>query len=121
MMQVVRLTAADARLLAARFAEHGNSHRRMRCALEDAGAVALAERLSALRGLERSFGVDLGSVCQLHLRRDDPATHPIERGVIEYITATWQSEGGQEVLLLMDNLRRVRELMEGRLVPEPEP
>jgi hypothetical protein len=120
-MDVVRLAAADARLLAARYTQHGNSHRRMRGALEEAGAVAAAERLIVLRKVERSFGVDLGRVCALHLRRDDPALHPVERAVIEYITATLSTSTGDEVLLLLDNLRRVRELMEGRLVAEPEP
>jgi hypothetical protein len=47
--------------------------------------------------------------------------HPIERAVIEYITATLATANGDELLLLLDNLRRVRELMEGRLVAEPEP
>ena len=119
-MDVVRLVAADARLLAARYTQHGNSHRRMRGALEEAGAVAAAERLTALRTMERSLRVDLGRVCSLHLRRDDPELHPIERAVIEYITATLSTANGEEVLLLLDNLRRVRELMEGRLVAEPE-
>ena len=120
-MDVVRLAAADARLLAARYAQHGNSHRRMRGALEEAGAAAAAARLTVLRSLERSFGVDLGRVCSLHFRRDEPGLHPVERAVIEYITATLATAQGDEVLLLLDNLRRVRELMEGRLVAEPEP
>lgn len=120
-MEVVRLAASDARLLAARYTRHGNSHRRMRSALEEAGALAAAERLTALRRMERSFGVDLGRVCSLYQRREDPALHPLERAVIEYITATLSGAGGDEVLLLLDNLRRVRELMEGRLVAEPEP
>ena len=80
-MDVVRLAAADARLLAARYTQHGNSQRRMRGALEEAGAVAAAERLAVLRKVEHSFGVDLGRVCALHLRRDDPALHPVERAV----------------------------------------
>jgi hypothetical protein len=120
-MEVIRLTASDARLLASRFGEHSNSNRRMCAALREADAVAAADRLMALRGLERAFGVDLGNVCHMHERRHLPAMHPIERVVVEYITATRQTDDGEEVLLLMDNLRRVRELMEGRLVPEPEP
>ena len=120
-MHVVRMTAQDARLLAARYTEHGNSQRRMRAALAEAGVPAAADRLKALRSMERSFGVDLGQVCALYLRRDDPALHPLERSVIEYITATHTTAAGDDILLLVDNLRRVRELMEGRLVPEPEP
>jgi hypothetical protein len=120
-MHVVRLTANDARLLAARFTQHGNSQRRMRAALEEAGAAAGAARLVALRAMERTFGVDLGQVCALYVRRDDSALHPVERSVIEYITATHRSAAGDDILLLLDNLWRVRELMEGRLVAEPEP
>ena len=120
-MHVVRMSTVDARLLAARYTEHGNSQRRMSVALEEAGASAAAQRLGALRTMEKSFGVDLGQVCALYFRREDPALHPLERSVIEYITATHASANGDEILLLLDNLRRVRELMEGRLVAEPEP
>ena len=117
-MQVISLTASDCRVLAARYAEHGNSHRRMRDALREAGAAEVCERLTALRALERRFDVDLGEVCGRYQRRADPKTHPIERLVIRFITE--ERHGGDHVWVLLDRVRQLRELKEGRLVGEPE-
>ena len=117
-MQVISLTASDCRVLAARYAEHGNSHRRMREALLEAGAVPASDRLAALRGLERQFDVDLGEVCWRFERRADPANHPIERFIIRYITQ--ERQGGEQLWVLLDRVRQLRELKEGRLVGEPE-
>ena len=121
-MQVLRLSASDARLLAARFTEHGNSHQRMCAALKDAGTRAVPARLRALRALERRFDVDLGSICFRFQRRDDPGVHPIERLVVQYITrpARGAHPDAADVWILLDHVRRVRELKEGRLVGEPD-
>lgn len=120
-MEVLRLTPADRDLLAARCGEHGNSHRRMMSALGEAGADAPLARLRALRILERRFEVDLGSLCWRLGRVDDPATHPIERYIVQYVTRVRTDEhGNEELLVLLDNVRQVRELMEGRLVGEPD-
>jgi hypothetical protein len=120
-MEVLRLSPGDCRLLAARYGEHDNSHRRMVAALEEADADAPLARLRALRMLERRFGIDLGSLCWRQNRVDHPGTHPIERYIVQYVTRVRRGEGGmQELLVLLDNVRHVRELMEGRLVGEPE-
>jgi hypothetical protein len=120
-VEVLRLTAADACLLAARFAEHGNSQRRMAAALEEAGARETVRRLRALRSLERTFGIDLGNVCFRFRRRHDPRMHPIERSVVEYVTRVGRAgpDAEEEIWVLVDHVRRIRELMEGRLVAEP--
>jgi hypothetical protein len=121
MMEVVCLTEQDRRLLAARFGEHGNSLRRMKSALVEAGARAAAERLVALRQLERRYNVDLGEICHRYGRRNQPDTHPIERFVMSYIAEERAPPHGRpELWVLLDRLRQVRELMEGRLVGEPE-
>jgi hypothetical protein len=117
-MNVIALTASDCRVLAARYGEHGNSHRRLRQALLEAGAVPASERLTALRRLERQFDVDLGEVCWRFERRADPANHPIERFIIRYITQ--ERQGGEQLWVLLDRVRQLRELKEGRLVGEPE-
>ena len=77
-MDVVCLSAEDCRLLSTRFAEHGNSHRRMSGALKASGATEALERFGALRRLEAKFEIDLGSLCHRFERRNDPATHPLE-------------------------------------------
>lgn len=119
MMEVLRLTPGDRDLLAARFGEHANSYRRMVGALKEAGAPGPLARLRALRDLERRFEVDLGSICWRLGRVDDPQTHPIERYIVQYVTRQNTDEHGEEELLvLLDNVRQVRELMEGRLVGE---
>lgn len=120
-MEVIRLTPGDCGLLAARFGEHDNSHRRMAAALQEAGAHEPLERLRALRRLERRFEVDLGSICWRHARRENPEVHPIERYVVDYVTQSCTGDDGtEELLVLLDRVRQVRELMEGRLVGEPE-
>ena len=119
-MRVVCLTAADRRLLAARFAEHANSHRRMRTAFLDAGAASAVDRLDLLRRLEHRFRIDLGSVCHRFERRDRPETHPIERMVLNYVAELHASaDGAPELWVLLDRVEEIRELMEGRLVGEP--
>ncbi|MGH7503753.1 MAG: hypothetical protein ACREL7_18660 [Longimicrobiales bacterium] len=121
-MHVVGLSTSDRALLCARFGRHGNSHRRMRSVLVDAGiAGGAVAQLDALRALERQFAVDLGSVCWRYERRDDARTHPIERSVIAYITECRSSEDGEVLWLMLDRLREIRDLMEGRLVGEPKP
>jgi hypothetical protein len=90
----------------------------MQSALLEAGAGEVATRLVMLRRLERQFDVDLGEVCYRYERKDDPATHPIERVIISYITQARQ--GGGELWVLLDRVRQLRELKEGRLVGEPE-
>jgi hypothetical protein len=120
-VRVLRLELSDCVLLDARYAQHGNSQRRMLEALREAGAGAAAERLRALRGLERRFGVDLGSLCHRFRRRDRPETHPIERFIVEHVTELRRGAGGRDELwVLLDHVRQVRELMEGRLVGKPE-
>lgn len=122
-MEVVCLGLDDRRLLAARFAEHGNSQRRMRAALLEGGSTEAAERLEALRLVERHFGVDLGSLCHRFARREDAATHPLERGVLDFVACRrLRRDGAEELWVLVDRVRQVRELVEGdRLVLEPEP
>lgn len=121
-MDVVCLSAGDCRLLAARFAEHGNSHRRMAGALREAGAVELVERLAALRRMEIHFAVDLGSLCHRFERRDAPAIHPLERAVLDYV-ASWGRRGdrAEELWVRLDRVRQVRDLIdEDELVSEPD-
>ena len=117
-MNVVCLSVPDRQLLMVRFAQHGNSHRRMRRALAEAG-VAVG-RLDALRRMEHRFQIDLGSLCHRWGRRDLAQTHPLERLVVNYITETRQCGAGEDELwVLLDRVAEVRELMEGRLVGEP--
>jgi hypothetical protein len=123
-MDVISLTAADCRLLTARYAEHDNSHRRMSSALAESGSTRSLERLRALRSMEVHFGVDLGSLCFRFTHRNDKGTHPIEQTVLAYM-AQWRSSstGGDELWVLLDRVREVRELMqeeEGQLAREPE-
>jgi hypothetical protein len=107
-------------LLAARYIEHGNSHKRMTVALREAGASAAADRLHGLRSLEHRFDVDLGLLCQWYERRDAAATHPIERTLITYLTRS-QNNSEAEVWILLDRVRELRAFLEeGRLVGEPE-
>lgn len=121
MREVIRLGTGDCRLLAARFREHGNSHRRMVAALSEANAEETLARLRALRILERRFEIDLGSICWRLGRVTEPNIHPIERYVVQYVTRVHVEDDGTEVvLILLDNVRQVRELMEGRLVGEPD-
>lgn len=144
-MDLVALTLEDYRALVARFGEHGNSHRRMMGALREAGASAALERLRALRRMERRFDVDLGALCWRVEHRDDPATHPIERWVLDYVTRRSREgrarpvpESGRSLGLpleqesaphadathlwvMLDRLREVRAWIdEGRMVPESE-
>ena len=117
MAELLWLTRFDCGLLAARFAEHGNSQRRMLNALEEASAGDAFARLCALRQLEKHFDVDLGMVCHHFEHRNDKDTHPIQRAVMNYV-AQWhvRVEGVQELHVRIDRVREVRDLVEdGRL------
>ena len=106
-------------LLAARYAEHANSHRRMALALGEAGAHESIDRLDTLRELERRFDIDLGMLCHWHQERDARETHPVQRAIIHYLTA--QQSTGSELWIRLDRLRELRDLLEeSRLVGEPE-
>lgn len=117
-MQVVCLSATDRGLLCARFAQHGNSHRRMFDALADAGADDAGARLLALRRLERTFDLDLAEICHRFARRDHEQTHPIERQVLGFIAEERTSHDGAQLWVLPERVRQVRELMHGKLVGE---
>jgi hypothetical protein len=118
-VEVVALTASDQRLLAARYAEHENSHRRMADALRDAGAADAAARLDALRRIEHHFDLDLGLICHRFARRHAPDTHPLERAVIEYLAEVRCDEAGRELLwVIPGRARQLDDLMHGRLVGE---
>lgn len=120
-MNVVCLSAAERRLLLARYERHGNSPRRMRAALLDVGAREAAQHIVALRRLERRFDVDLAQVCYRFTHRVDAGVHPLERWVMSYIAELHpphEEEG--DLWVLLDRLREVRDLMEGRLVGEQE-
>jgi hypothetical protein len=123
-MDILSLTPTDCRLLKARYTEHGNSHRRMTNALAEASAYAARERLAALRAMEIRFSIDLASLCYRFAHRSDPGTHVIEQTVLAYV-AQWRcsSDGREELWVLLDRVREVRELMEegeGQLAREPE-
>jgi hypothetical protein len=120
-VDVVCLTAEDCRLLSKRFAEHGNSHRRMAGALKEAGETETLERFGELRRLEARFEIDLGSLCHRFERREHPTTHPLERMILTYV-ATWtaSSDGTGKLWVRLDRVREVRELIgEGERVGEP--
>ena len=119
-MNVVALTETDRRLLATRYAEHGNSHKCMHDALVRAGDDNFAARLNALREMEKLFDLDLGLVCHLYAHRNDGTRHPIERLVIEFITDAHAPSRDGMVCVLPDRVRQVRELMQGRLVGDRE-
>jgi hypothetical protein len=120
-VNIVCLSRTDRSLLGARFAEHGNSHRRMREAFSEAGPEDTVARLDTLRRLERTFEIDLGSLCHRFEKRNLPETHPVERMVVDYITETRvTAEGREELWVKLDRVARVRELMDGRLVGEPD-
>ncbi len=120
-MDVVRLSVEDHALLCARFGEHGNSQRRMRDALAEAhDALGTLERLGALRAMERSLDVDLGSICWRWAHRGDAATHPLEHTVMEYVAEPRGAGDAWQLWIWIDRVRQLRELMEGRLVGERE-
>jgi hypothetical protein len=120
-VEVVRLSHTDCALLAARYGEHGNSHKRMSVALREAGAGEAADRLMGLRKLEHRFDVDLGLLCNWYVRRGAESTHPIERTLITYLTRSQLAGEGGEVWVLLDRVRQLRAFLEeGRLVGEPE-
>ena len=120
MTHVVCLTASDQSLLRARWAEHNNSQRRMMDALTEAGAVEAGERLGALRAIEKRYDLDLAEICFRHAHRNDDTTHPIERMVLDFIAEERDVEHDIQLLILPDRVRQVRELMNGKLVGDPE-
>jgi hypothetical protein len=121
MMNVVCLTAFDRGLLYARFAEHGNSYRRMFDALQEAGAEDASGRLFALRRIEKEFDLDLAEICHRHAHRNDERTHPIERFVIDFIAEEREDQAGAQLWVMPERVRQVRELMHGKLVGDLEP
>ena len=117
MAELISLTRFDCGLLAARYAEHGNSQRRMLDALEEANANDAFARLCALRQVEKHFEIDLGMVCHHFEHRNDKNTHPIQRAVMNYV-AQWcvRTDGIQELHVRIDRVREVRDLVgDGRL------
>jgi hypothetical protein len=120
MIHVVRLTAPDRQLLRARFVQHGNSHQRMIAALAEAGSKETCRRLEALRRIERRFDLDLAEICDRHARRQHATTHPIERMVLDFIAEEHHDESGAQLWVMPDRVQQVRELMDDRLVGEPD-
>jgi hypothetical protein len=117
MAELLSLTKSDCGLLAARYAEHGNSQRRMLGALEEAAADDALVRLCALRQMEKHFQVDLGMLCHHFEHRNDKNTHPIQRAVMNYV-AQWfvGANGVEELHVRIDRVREVRDIVEdGRL------
>jgi hypothetical protein len=123
-MNVVALSFADRRLLAARYDEHNNSHRDMRETLLSRGAADVVAKLDALRTMERAFDLDLGLVCHLYDHRADADRHPIEKMVVEFITDVHNSERVRDdaelLWILPDRVRQVRDLMQGHAVGDRE-
>lgn len=119
-MDVVCLTASDRSLLRARFAQHGNSYRRMRDALLEAGADAHGARLAALRRIEKRFDLDLAEICHRHARRNDARTHPIERLVLDFITEERHAADRTQLWVIPERVRQVRDLMAGKMVGDVE-
>lgn len=119
-MEVICLSASDRGLLRARWTRHGNSHLRMQDALAGAGATDAGARLQALRTIERRFDVDLAEICHRHDCRNDERTHPIERMVLEFIAEERSGGGDDQLWVLPDRVRQVRELMDGKLVGDLE-
>jgi hypothetical protein len=112
-VEVVCLSEEDRRLLAARCAEHGNSHREMTRALSKSAPAELLERLRALRRLEHHFSVDLGWLCHRYQRRTDPGTHPLEKMVLTYVAQPRRrADGAEDLWVLLDRIRQVRTLVE---------
>lgn len=115
-VDAVRLEERDCRLLAARYAEHGNSVRRMAAALAEAESGAGLERLRALRRLERRFRVDLGSLCHRWLHRGDEGVHPLEERVLAWVAEGRLGEDGRlQLTVFLDRLRELRDFMSGDL------
>lgn len=115
-MEAVRLCEGDCRLLAARYAEHGNSVRRMAAALAESDAADGLDRLRALRKLERTFRVDLGSLCHRWLHREDEGVHPLEERVLAWVAQGRLGEDGRlEITIFLDRLRHLRDFMAGGL------
>jgi len=120
-MEVLCLSVADYELLRSRFAEHGNSQLRLAAALEEAGAADTLRQSRALRRMEVSYAIDLGSLCQRFEHRQDAETHPIESMVMNFVAEWRGTNGRRELWVLLDRVRQVRELMEeGQLAREPE-
>ena len=116
-MEVVTITRSDCALLAARFASHGNSQKRMLTALEEACAGDAFARMVVLRQMEKKIGVDLGMVSYHFEHRNDAETHALERAVMNYV-AQWK---GDDLWICLDRIREVRDIVEeGKLVGEPE-
>ena len=116
-MNVVALTYADRRLLAARYEQHGNSHRIMRETLLLRREDDAAARLDALRCVERTFDLDLGlERCDVRARhhevvflseaftRPRPMYHLAKLGFSQsYTYFTWR-HGKQELIDFMQEL-----------------
>ncbi len=120
-MEVLCLSVADHQLLCSRFAQHGNSQLRLAAALEEAGAADTLRHSRALRRMEVSYGIDLGSLCYRFEHRADPETHPIESMVMNFVAEWRGADDRLELWVLLDRVRQVRELMEeGQLAREPE-
>jgi hypothetical protein len=117
MTELISLSKDDCGLLAARYAEHGNSQRRILQALEEAAADNEFARMCALRQLEKHFGVDLGMLCFHFEHRNDKNTHPIQRAVMNYVAEwTLDANASQELRVRVDRVREVRDIVEdGRL------
>jgi hypothetical protein len=112
-VEIIRLSEEDFQLLVTRFAEHGNSQRRMAIALGEAGAATEVEHLRGLGRLEMHFMIDLGSLCHRFQKRNDAGTHPLERQVLDFV-ASWRVEedGARELWVVVDRVRQLRHFME---------
>lgn len=119
-MNVVCLSPSDRSLLCARFAEHGNSFRRMADALGEAGAADARARLTALRQVERQFDLDLAEICYRFERRNRDSTHAMERTVVEFVAEERQNGDELQLWIIPERVQQVRELMDGKLVGERE-
>ncbi|HSJ23785.1 MAG TPA: hypothetical protein VK929_03805 [Longimicrobiales bacterium] len=120
MMHVVCLSSADCRLLCARYAEHGNSIRRMIDALREAGASDAAARMAALRRVEREFDLDLAEICHRHAHRHDHGGSAMERLVVDFVAEERINGDDVQLWVMPGRVRQIRELMDGKLVGDLE-
>lgn len=118
-MNVVCLGPVDRRLLCDRVAMYNNSHSEMAGALAERGSVDLLERLRLLRGIERQFMIDLASLCHRFAARE--SAHPLERAVLGYVAQQRIDADGEQLWVMVDRVRQVRDVVEDGQQPACEP
>ena len=113
-MELIGLTSEQVELAAYRFAAHENSASRIENHYRDREDPDKLRLCRAIRGIERRFAINLGTLCFKFLEKEFQPTPAVQRQVMDYV-AHWNEDdqGRRHLVVSVDRVREIDRLAEG--------